>query len=153
VIRLPLAGPALPTVELAAAEAHSSSSERCRVLAVDDNRDAARMLGQALGALGCTVQVVHDGAAALAALLAFSPELVLLDIGLPGMDGYELARRLRLASSHPALRIVAVTGYGQSSDRVRSRAAGFDDHVVKPVSLEILRRVLAGNGSLNGPQQ
>ena len=91
------------------------------------------------------MQVVHDGAAALAALpAAFRPELVLLDIGLPGMDGYEVARRLRRASSHPALRIVAVTGYGQPSDRDRSRAAGFDDHVVKPVSLDILRRVLAG---------
>jgi two-component system CheB/CheR fusion protein len=70
---------------------------------------------------------------------------VLLDIGLPGMDGYELARRLREAGLHPSSRIVAVTGYGQPSDRARSREAGFDDHVVKPVSLQNLRRVLAGH--------
>jgi CheY-like chemotaxis protein len=113
------------------------------VLAVDDNRDAAHMLGEALRLLGCTVQVVHDGAAALAALAAFAPELVLLDIGLPGMDGYEVARRLRQANRDPGLRIVAVTGYGQPSDRERSRAAGFDDHLVKPVTLQILGQVLA----------
>jgi signal transduction histidine kinase/ActR/RegA family two-component response regulator len=153
VMRLPLAASEDAAVEVPAIEARSPSGDHCRVLAVDDNVDAALTLGQALGALGCTVQVVHDGAAALAALPTFAPELVLLDIGLPGMDGYEVARRLRSASPHPALRIVAVTGYGQSSDRVRSRDAGFDDHVVKPVSLDILRRVLAGNASLNGPRQ
>jgi CheY-like chemotaxis protein len=86
------------------------------------------------------VQVAHDGTSALEALATSDPELILLDIGLPGMDGYELARRVR--TSHPASRIVAVTGYGQPADRARSYEAGFDDHLVKPVSIATLRQVL-----------
>jgi CheY-like chemotaxis protein len=73
----------------------------------------------------------------------FHPDVVLLDIGLPGIDGYEVARRLRGQADLPGLLIIAVTGYGQESDRQRAREAGFDQHLVKPVDLEILRRLLA----------
>src|SRR4029079_16444040 len=107
---LPRALPKLEVVGAVAGEVGIPALGGCRVLAVDDNRDAARMLGEALGLLGCTVQVVHDGPAALASLPAFAPQMVLLDIGLPGMDGYEVARRLRLANPDPGFRIVAVTG-------------------------------------------
>jgi signal transduction histidine kinase/CheY-like chemotaxis protein len=146
VIRLPCAeraarAPARAAAAAAPTAAHSRQ-ERGRVAVVDDNRDAAAMLAAVLARLGCSVQVAHDGASALALLPAFDPQLVLLDIGLPGMDGYELAHRLRETHASPALRIVAVTGYGQPSDRARSLEAGFDDHLVKPVSLARLQRVL-----------
>ena len=94
--------------------------------------------------------VVHDGAAALASAAAFKPQIVLLDIGLPGIDGYEVARRLRESCPNPAPRIIAVTGYGQPSDRQRSRAAGFDDHIVKPMSLDVLRRLLDDHPTVTG---
>jgi CheY-like chemotaxis protein len=90
---------------------------------------------------GHEVHVAHDGPAALEAAQSHAPEVVLLDIGLPGMDGHEVARRLRAASPN-GLEIVALTGYGQEEDRSRSREAGFDDHLVKPVDPEDLRRIL-----------
>jgi signal transduction histidine kinase/ActR/RegA family two-component response regulator len=145
VVRLPLAESGVAGRVASAGDAPSPAVDRVRVLAVDDNHDAAASLGCALEALGCSALVVHDGPSALASVAAFEPQLVLLDIGLPGMDGYELARRLRDAGLHPSSRIVAVTGYGQPTDRTRSREAGFDDHLVKPVTLRNLRRVLAGH--------
>jgi signal transduction histidine kinase/ActR/RegA family two-component response regulator len=145
VVRVPLAGSSVAGRAASAEDPRSPAVARCRVLAVDDNHDAAESLGRALEALGCSVLVVHDGPSALASFAAFEPQFVLLDIGLPGMDGYELARRLRDAGLHPSTRIVAITGYGQPSDRARSLEAGFADHVVKPVTLQDLRRVLAGH--------
>ncbi len=112
-----------------------------RVLVVDDQADAARSLARLLKAWGHEVHVAHDGPAALEAAQAHGPELVLLDIGLPGMDGHEVARRLR-ATARNGLQIIALTGYGQEEDRSRSREAGFDDHLVKPVDPEDLRRIL-----------
>jgi CheY-like chemotaxis protein len=102
-----------------------------RVLVVDDNVDAAELLAELLRMAGHEVTVVHDGACALRAVEEVPPEMALLDIGLPGMDGYELAIRLadRLAGVH----LVAVTGYGQEHDRIRAREAGFQRHFVKPV--------------------
>jgi signal transduction histidine kinase/ActR/RegA family two-component response regulator len=140
----------LPRAETAVAVSKAAQSDRTtppvgdrrRVLAVDDNTDAAAALGQALEALGCSARVVHDGASALAAAAAFHPALVLLDIGLPGIDGYEVARRLRALRLDSPPRIVAVTGYGQPADRARALEAGFDDHVVKPMTLEELERLL-----------
>jgi signal transduction histidine kinase/ActR/RegA family two-component response regulator len=145
IIRLPLAESGVAGRAASVDDGGSPAVRRFRVLAVDDNHDAAASLGRALEALGCSALVVHDGPSALASVAAFEPQLILLDIGLPGMDGYELARRLREAGLHPSSRIVAITGYGQPSDRARSREAGFDDHVVKPVTLHNLRRVLAGH--------
>ncbi len=112
------------------------------VLIVDDNDDAAELLAESLQRLGYTTRTAHDGPAALAVLQTFRPDLALLDIGLPGMDGYELARQLRQIPAVAAMRLVAITGYGQESDRQRAHDAGFDAHLVKPVSLAKLRAVL-----------
>jgi signal transduction histidine kinase len=118
-----------------------------RILVVDDNEDAAVLLAEALNAVGYVTRVAHDGPGALAVAEEFEPELALLDIGLPVMDGYELAGQLRARCDGGACpKLVAVTGYGQSSDRARAKEAGFDELVVKPVDLArlepILRRLL-----------
>jgi PAS domain S-box-containing protein len=116
-----------------------------RVLIVDDNVDAAVTLDSLMRALGHTTRVAHGGAQALALAEAFHPQVVLLDIGLPDLNGYEVARRLRDRSG-AAMKIVAVTGWGSESDRSRSREAGFDVHLVKPVDEAVLLRVLEENG-------
>ena len=113
-----------------------------RVLVVDDNVDAAETLRLWLEIEGHEVQAVHDGDAALEALTDFSPDLVLLDIGLPSMDGYEVARRMRAASGRQIV-LAALTGWGQSEDRKRAIEAGFDHHLTKPVDLDGLRALLA----------
>jgi CheY-like chemotaxis protein len=112
-----------------------------RVLLVDDNADAANVLQESVCALGHDVRVAHDGVSALAAAAGFEPDLVLVDIGLPGMDGYELAGHLRRLGTPPR-RMVALTGYGRAEDYRRSREAGFDEHIVKPMDIETLRAVI-----------
>ena len=119
-----------------------TGKSRARVLVVDDNPDAAEIMARGLRRLGYEVRVAHDGPTALLIAPELTPELAVLDIGLPVMDGYELARRLRNVAGLSRLRLIAVTGYGQISDRMRSRAAGFDAHLVKPVSLEDLAEAL-----------
>jgi CheY-like chemotaxis protein len=108
-----------------------------RVLLVDDNEDALDMLAELLRAAGHEVRVALDGAAALEIAKAFRAEAAVLDIGLPGMDGYELARRLRARPEGPPL-LIALSGYGQESDRERSEAAGFALHLVKPLEVSEL---------------
>lgn len=113
-----------------------------RILVVDDNKDSAESLGMLLRLAGQDVRIAHDGPAALDAARTYRPDLVLQDIGMPGMSGYEVARHLR---EHPATKkvvLVAITGYGQEEDRLRSRKAGFDEHLVKPVDFEALRSLL-----------
>jgi signal transduction histidine kinase/CheY-like chemotaxis protein len=143
VVRLPLLerpGPG-PAPEPAAPAAARASPQR--VLVVDDNRDAAESLALMLRLDGHEVRVAHDGPAALEAAHAFGPEVVLLDIGLPRMSGHEVAARL-LQQPHGGRRLlVAMTGYGQDEDRRRSRDAGFDHHLVKPVDPQTLRDLLA----------
>jgi len=117
-----------------------------RVLVVDDNKDIAGGLAAVLRLLGCVTHVAHDGPSALAAAASFDADLALLDIGLPGMDGYELARRLR-AHANSAMRLVAVTGYGQESDEQRSLEAGFHEHLVKPLEVDTLSGVLTRIGA------
>jgi CheY-like chemotaxis protein len=112
------------------------------VLVVDDNVDAAWTLAHLLRQMGHRVDVAHDGPAALALASRAPPDVVLLDIGLPGMDGYEVARGLRGRADTGGARIVAVTGYGQTADRLRAEQAGFDRLVVKPVALDVLQQVL-----------
>ena len=112
------------------------------MLLVDDNVDAANAMKFVLELSGHRVTVAHDGPSALAAAATEPPELVLLDIGLPGMDGYALAQRLREAGP-PGPRWWRVTGYGQEEDLRRSREAGFDHHLVKPVDGAVLRRIIA----------
>lgn len=113
-----------------------------RILLVDDNVDAAVTTAELLRILGNEVEVVHDGLAAVDAAFSMQPEIVLLDIGLPGIDGYDVARRIRanLAISQP--RLIALTGWGQEKDRFASADAGFDDHLVKPLDLERLINAL-----------
>jgi CheY-like chemotaxis protein len=118
------------------------SVRKRRVLVADDNRDAADSLGMLLEALGAEVRVVHSGPEALAVFPGFVPSLVLLDIGMPDMDGYEVARRMR-SFPGPHAMIVAVTGWGQEEDRRRARAAGFDHHLTKPADVEDLQRLLS----------
>jgi K+-sensing histidine kinase KdpD/CheY-like chemotaxis protein len=114
-----------------------------RVLVVEDNVDTAAAMSKLLTQAGCDTNVAHDGPAALEAAGAFRPQVVLLDIGLPGIDGYEVARRLRADSRHRGLRLVAISGYGQAQDQQRSREAGFDHHLVKPVDYRALIKLLA----------
>src|SRR6202140_4691209 len=107
-----------------------------RVLVVDDNVDAAELLGGALSQAGPGGERGHDGESAVDAAAEFRPDVVLLDLGLPGMDGYEVARRLRAPPDPPGVRIIAITGYGQDADRSRTAQAGIDEHLVKPVDLD-----------------
>jgi signal transduction histidine kinase len=118
-----------------------------RILIVDDNADAANSLAQVLALDGHVAEAVYSASAALKWAASFAPEVVLLDLGLPEMDGYEVARRLRQRPEFVGVRIVALTGYGQSEDVRRSWEAGFDDHLTKPVDFAALERVLAGSGS------
>jgi len=116
-----------------------------RILVVDDNVDAATTLQLLLKSLGHEACAVYDGQQALSMALAFRPDVVLLDIGMPGLDGYEVARRLREIKRGKPLRIIAVTGWGQEADRARSREAGFDVHLVKPVDPTVLTSAIANN--------
>jgi CheY-like chemotaxis protein len=118
------------------------ASSRHRVLVVDDNVDAAVSLGMLLKLAGQEVRVAYDGPAALRQAIDFRPQLVLLDIGMPGMDGYEVCRRLRRESGLEKTTVVALTGWGQDEDRRRSHEAGFDHHIVKPVEPSALQRLL-----------
>jgi PAS domain S-box-containing protein len=139
-VGLPMAGPT-PWKAAAAPSAGELSTQR--VLVVDDNQDAADSLAGVLAALGIEARVAYDGEQALAAVRAWRPQLVLLDLGMPGMDGYEVAKQLR-STPGPRFDIVALSGWGQESDRRRTQEAGFDDHLVKPVDLLLLRALLAG---------
>jgi CheY-like chemotaxis protein len=111
------------------------------VLIVDDNPDAAETLSSLLALHGCQVRVASNPHEALASAAGFAPTVAVLDIGLPEMDGYELASRLRERLG-PDLRLLAVTGYGQASDHARAREAGFDGHLVKPVDAAALLAAL-----------
>jgi CheY-like chemotaxis protein len=112
-----------------------------RILVVDDNVDAATMLCEVLTMLGNEVTVVHDGLAAVAAAAHMKPDVVVLDIGLPRIDGYEAARRIRAQAANRGVILIALTGWGQEKDRQRSAEAGFDEHWVKPVNLDKLMKL------------
>ena len=114
-----------------------------RVLIVDDNSDNAELLELGLRTLGHTTSIAHDGEEALALAAQFAPDIALLDIGLPILDGYEVARRMRTQLGERTPLLVAITGYGQETDRERSRSAGFDEHMVKPIDLGALGRIVA----------
>ena len=113
-----------------------------RVLVVDDNIDAGEMLTEVLSRWGHRVTLATDGLHALELAAQLEPEIVLLDIGLPELDGYQVAARLREMPGLAATRIVAVTGYGQIEDIRKVRAAGFAAHLVKPIEMDVLRRML-----------
>jgi CheY-like chemotaxis protein len=151
IVRLPLLrseAPAPPRPRGAAA----GPGRTRRILVVDDSRDSADSLARLLRRLGHEVEVAYEGPSAYEAGVALTPDIVLLDIGLPGMDGYEVARRLRAEPSLDGVCLVALTGYGSEVDRQRSTEAGFDAHLVKPVEFDALRRVLEATqvGSSSG---
>jgi CheY-like chemotaxis protein/two-component sensor histidine kinase len=120
-----------------------ATAEKLNVLIADDNQDAAITMGWILEAKGCQVQVVEDGPSALKAVASFTPDLVLLDIGMPGMNGYELCTALRQNRALADTVFVAQTGWGQPSHIQRSKEAGFDHHLVKPLDLSDLEPIVA----------
>jgi PAS domain S-box-containing protein len=120
-----------------------AGSGSMRILIAEDNEDAAESLCTVLELFGCRVEVAHSGPEALETARAFRPEVVLCDLGLPGMSGYEVGAALRRDPATTAIRLIAVSGYGHEEDQRRSRAAGFEVHLTKPLDIEELRRLLA----------
>jgi len=116
---------------------------KTRLLIVDDNEDAANTLGRLLTLLGKDVRVVHGGPAAIVEVVKFQPQVVLLDLGMPGMDGIETARHIRARPAGGEIALVALTGWGQEHDRQRTEEAGFAAHLVKPVNAEQIEALLA----------
>jgi two-component system CheB/CheR fusion protein len=142
-VRLPVAEPAPGPQPPAAPPASAAPPAPRRILVVDDHRTAADILAMLLRWAGHDVQVAYDGRSALETAAAFAPEVVVLDLGMPGMEGCEVARRLRQMPGLHGVVLVAQTGWGQPKDRRRSAEAGFDAHLLKPLSLEELEGVLA----------
>jgi PleD family two-component response regulator len=115
---------------------------RLRVIIVDDNRDAAEMLAEILDAAGFSTIALLDAQSVLDNLAVFRPDFILIDIGLPVVDGYELAQRVHALEEFKGVRLIAITGYGHESARQRSNAAGFSEHLVKPVDTKQLEAIL-----------
>jgi two-component system, sensor histidine kinase len=140
---LPLSTTTSPSVTSEVVPVRESAAPGIRVLVVDDNRDAADALAMLLQSQGIPHRVTHDGPSALLVADSFRPGVVLLDIGMPGMDGYEVARQLRGHPDHAGVLLIALTGWSYPQDHARSRAAGFDHHLRKPADIDQLMRLLA----------
>src|SRR5262249_8988479 len=117
-----------------------------RILVVDDNKDSADSLATLLRLVGNEVRTAHDGRQALEMAAAYQPDLVFLDIGMPGMNGYEVAQQIRAESKYAGIVLVAMTGYGTEEDRRRSKEAGFDRHLVKPIEFNAVQELLGALG-------
>jgi PAS domain S-box-containing protein len=146
VVRLPLQGDAAGPVPAPPSAPTPGVAKRCRVLVADDNEDAALSLGMLLQLMGHDTRVVHDGLEALDVAETFQPELVILDLDMPRVDGYEAARRIRQRPWAHGVMLVALTGWGQTADRLRTEQAGFDRHCVKPVEPDTLSDLVAQVG-------
>jgi CheY-like chemotaxis protein len=146
VVRLPATDARATTPAPAPKRALPVAHAALRILAVDDNRDIAEGLAQVLAMWGHTVRTAPDGATALEVAGAFGPEVVLLDLGLPKLDGFEVARQLLGGGGAPAL-LISMSGFGQEQARRQSRKAGFHHHLVKPIDMEALRAMLASGTS------
>ncbi|NMM07954.1 PAS domain S-box protein [Polaromonas sp.] len=142
-VRLPLALACLPPSPSPLIDAVRPNSNHYRVLVVDDNVDTTQSLGDLLSLSGHEIQLAHDGPAAVAAAIAWRPDVVLLDIGLPGFSGFEVAKRIRQETTLRNIVLVALTGYGKQVDRQRSQDTGFDHHLVKPADFEEVEKILA----------
>jgi PAS domain S-box-containing protein len=147
IIRLPVV---LSVVQPQTADVPTGVSGRRRVLVVDDNRDAATSLAIMLRLMGNESNTAHDGLEALEVAAAFRPDLILLDIGMPKLNGYDTARQIRQQSWGKHIALVALTGWGQEEDRRKSREAGFDSHLVKPIQLQDLEKLLASSSAATG---
>ncbi len=145
-IRLPSTARSVGSVQAVRAPPAQGEVASKRVLVVDDNEDSADLLREMLQWVGHEVAVAHDGPSALAMAEHFSPDIALLDIGLPVMDGYELGRRLHELPEGARCRLIALSGYGQERDRAQSKASGFEAHLVKPVDAPRLLQIVAGGG-------
>ena len=141
-MRLPLK-PVSP-VRAASPVVATQAGVPCRVLVVDDNQDAADTLATILQLLGHETRSISDPHKVVEAVDAFAPDIVFLDIGMPGLSGYDVARRLRAHASSDALTLVALTGWGQPEDRRRTAETGFDHHLVKPADLAAIQRICNG---------
>ena len=142
-MRLPLASGARDLPVQAAPDTANEAAGGTRILVVDDNIDAAATLSMILEACGYLTRVAHSGIEALAAAQAFRPQVAFLDIGMPGMDGYDTARAMRKLDGLEDMTLVALTGWGADSDRRKSNEAGFDRHLTKPVQLDVVQDLLA----------
>jgi signal transduction histidine kinase/CheY-like chemotaxis protein len=140
---VPLPSPAVAASPTAPALPALPALQRLSVLLVEDNRDSAEMLAELLALAGAEVQLAHDGESALLLAAQLEPQVILLDIGLPGISGYDVARQVRSSSWGQRARIVALTGWGNAEDRIRSKEAGIDRHLVKPVQPGVLMALLA----------
>ena len=134
-----------PPLSVRDESAGSAAASAERVLVVDDNHDAAESLAMLVELIGNEAQVAYDGASALALLDEFRPGLILLDLTMPGMSGFEVARAVRASAAHAGIRLVALSGRSADETRAETRAAGFDAQVVKPVDLPTLTALLAGS--------
>jgi CheY-like chemotaxis protein len=143
VVRLPIVAAKNDAAPMRDEGDKSTPTSALRVLVVEDHRDNARVLAMLVKRMGNTVQTVHDGEEAVAAARAFRPHVVLCDIGLPRMSGYEACRQMKQQAWDPKMIVIALTGWGQDEDRKKSAEAGFDDHLVKPVDLNQLMKLLA----------
>ena len=147
IVYLPRLKPATTTVEPQgtpqAVSTEPAAGRRRRILVVDDNADAANTLAELLQILGSEISVAHDGLSAVERVVQFTPDVVLLDIGLPDINGYEVARRIRGLEGVPQPRLIALTGWGQEQDKKLAAQAGFDDHWTKPVDSDRLQQLAA----------
>ncbi len=146
-VRIPVAQGSLVLVS-ESIQTEPTLTPNLRILVVDDSVDAAETLAMLLQLSGHEVRTAHDGLAAIGAAIEFLPNVVLLDIGLPGMNGFEVAKRLRQEPAFANPLLVAMTGYGEALARQRSKEAGFDHHLVKPVDFEKVEAILASAGKL-----
>jgi CheY-like chemotaxis protein len=143
VVRLPLAAARAAPADAAPEPPRPAGPTGHRLLVVDDNTDAAESLAMLLELHGHQVRVAHDGPSALALAPTYRPALVFLDIGMPGMDGYEVARRMRRTPGLERTVLAALTGWGQQEDRRRTSEAGFNHHLVKPPEPKVIEELLA----------
>jgi PAS domain S-box-containing protein len=151
VVRLPVAAPAVGTPQPPEQRAEAATPPgRRRILVVDDNADSADSLGRLLGLLGHEARTAYDGESGVAAAGAFRPDVVLMDIGMPRLNGYDAARRIREQPWGKGVVLVALTGWGQEADRRRSQEVGFDAHLVKPVDPAALDKLLAESQATTG---
>ena len=142
VVRLPVVAAYVPPAPMPLVQTTRTGEKFCRVLVVDDNVDAAQSLADLLSMSGHEVRLAHEGIGAVEAAVAWCPDVVLLDIGLPGLNGFEVAKRIRNEAERKTIVLVALTGYGQATDRQRSQDAGFDHHLVKPANFDEVEKIL-----------
>jgi len=152
IVRLPLASGQHPATSGEGTDAEPPPPVRRRILIADDNQDAAESLSMLLALEGHEVRVAHLGRAALSLAQAFRPDTALLDIGMPDLSGYEVAQNLRREPWGPNIQLIALTGWGQQSDRERALEAGFNLHLTKPIDLDALRSLLSDNFRDSAPQ-